>query len=73
MNAAQKEKRDQETHDKVIKIEAVLLGANGDEGFIGFLKEVAKSHYALKRNFWLLIGFLAGSGLLVGGINLFWQ
>ncbi|MCK5236285.1 MAG: hypothetical protein KAR06_04790 [Deltaproteobacteria bacterium] len=73
MNATQREKRDQDTHDKVVRIEAVLLGANGDDGLVGYVKETAQSHYKLKQHFWILIGLLVGSGLLVGGINLFWR
>ena len=71
MNAADKEKRDQDTHDLVRDIKAVLLGVNGDGGLVEDVKELSQSHYNLKRNFLLLVGILIGSGVLVGGVQLF--
>lgn len=55
-----------ETHDSIIRIETVL--GNGDDGLVGDVKRIAKSHYNLKRNFIILVSFLAGSGVLTGGI-----
>ena len=57
-----------ETRESQIKLNTVLLGANGDDGLVGEVKELSKSHYLLKRNFWMLIAFLIGSGVITGGI-----
>ncbi|OGN89803.1 MAG: hypothetical protein A2158_01685 [Chloroflexi bacterium RBG_13_46_14] len=58
------EKTIQETHDTVLEIKTVLLGKNGDEGMCGQLKDLIASHYTLKRNFWILVGILIGSGVI---------
>ena len=57
-----------DTHDIVIEIKTVLLGANGDCGLCGDVKQLSSSHYRLRKYFWTLIGFLVGSGILAGGI-----
>ena len=57
-----------ETHDSMIRIETVLLGSNGDNGLVGDVKRLAVSHFRLKKNFWVLTSFLAGSGVLGGSI-----
>ncbi len=57
-----------ETHDTVGKIKTVLVGLNGDEGLVGQVSEIGKSHYKLKRNFWMLVGFLVGSGVITGSV-----
>jgi len=62
------QKKIDETHDKVIEISIVLLGTNGDDGMCGDMKRITESHYKLKRNFWILVAFLAGSGVLGSGI-----
>ena len=54
------------THDRVIKLDTVLLGANSDRGLIGDFQEVQKSHYKLRQRFYILIGVLGGSGVLTG-------
>jgi hypothetical protein len=53
----------QATHDAVIRIEAKL-----NNGMTKKLDEMCESHYKLKRNFYLLMGFLGGSGILTGTI-----
>ena len=53
-----------ETHDCIIRLETVLLGTDGDNGLVGDVKLLAKSHFKLKKNFWILVAFLAGSGFL---------
>ena len=63
----EKQKLD-ETHDTVIELKTVLLGTNGDNGLVGDVKRIAKSHFRLKQNFWILVSFLIGSGILGGSI-----
>ena len=67
----------QEIHQTTIQQRTVLLGVPGtdDKGLVGEVKDVklkvnsvARSHGKLKRNFWLLVGALAGSGAIGGGI-----
>lgn len=65
----------QKTHDEVIKLKTVLLGANGDEGLIGEIKNIKTDvktlnnrQHRMSRNFWLLIGILVGSGILGTGV-----
>jgi len=67
----------QETHETVVQLSTVLLGVQGtaNGGLVKEVKDVkvsvnelAKSHSKLKRNFWVLIGILVGSGALGGGI-----
>ena len=67
-----KEERDilVKTHDKVIELTVILLGSRGDNGLIGDVKRLASSHSKLRRNFWLLVGVLIGSGIISAGI---WQ
>ena len=57
-----------ETHDTVIRVATVLLGTNGDNGLVGDVKRIGESHFKLKRNFWILVSFLAGSGVLGGSL-----
>ena len=57
-----------ETHTRVEKLATVLLGADGDEGLVGQVKDLADSHYKLKNRFWILVGVLIGSGVIGGGI-----
>ena len=58
------------THDKVIELTVILLGSRGDNGLIGDVKRLSSSHSKLRRNFWLLVGVLIGSGIISAGI---WQ
>jgi len=66
-----------DTHDTVMQISTVLLGVPGteDTGLVGEVKNnkdninvLGKSHGKLKRNFYILIAFLIGSGILGGSI-----
>jgi len=72
---ASEKKTLQETHDNGIKVKTVLLGVNGDDGLVGDVKRMCEKqvrqtseHNKLKRNFYLLVGILTGSGVLYGGI-----
>ena len=58
----------QDIYVRVEKLSTVLLGADGDEGLVGQVSEIAKSHYTLKNRFWILVGILIGSGIIGGGI-----
>ena len=60
----------QEIHETVTILKTVLLGVPGteDNGLVGKVDEVHRSHYRLKRNFYILIGVLVGSGILGTGI-----
>ena len=58
----------QETHNAVIKISTVLLGANGNPGLANKVDEVCQSHFKLRRDFWLLVGILIGTGTIAGTI-----
>ena len=49
-------------------IHTVLLGANGAEGLVEEVKSLAKGHGKLKRNFWMLVTFLIGSGIISGSV-----
>jgi len=66
-----------ETHKTVIQLSTVLLGVpgTGDKGIVGEVKDnrvaingIAKSHNKLKRNFWILVASLVGSGAIGSGI-----
>jgi len=67
----------QETHETVIQLNTVLLGVQGtaNGGLVKEVKDIkvnvsqlGRSVGKLKRNFWLLIGVLVGSGVLGSGI-----
>ena len=49
-------------------IHTVLLGANGAEGLVEEVKSIAKGYGKLKRNFWMLVGILVGSGVIGGSV-----
>lgn len=49
-------------------VRTVLLGANGAEGLVEEVKSLARGHGKLKRNFWILVGTLMGSGVIGGSI-----
>jgi len=57
-----------ETHDAVIELKTVLLGANGDDGLCGEVRHSTKRLNILERNFWLFAGVVVGTGVLGGGI-----
>ena len=61
----------EETHDTVIKIKTVLLGANGNEGLCGEVKSLSERHNRLAKTFWITFGGLIGSGLIALGIERF--
>lgn len=67
LNKDERKKLD-ETHSTVGQLKTLLVGMNGDEGLVGEVKEIGKSHYKLKRNFWMLIAFLIGSGIISGSV-----
>ena len=67
----------QETHDAVLELKTSMVGIPGTSngGLVKHVDDVEErvndlgsSHGKLKRNFWLLIGILIGSGVLGGGI-----
>ena len=67
----------QEVHDDVTQMKTVLLGVpnSADKGLVGELKDVKVSvidlnnrHRKLSQKFWVLIGCLAGSGILGTGL-----
>ncbi len=58
----------QETHDTVIELKVVLLGKNGDPGLCKKVEQITEDHYKLKRNFWILVGLLVGSGAIAGSV-----
>ena len=71
-----------ETHDTVVQIKTVLLGANGDEGLCGDFKALAKRHnedmittnvrhHKLAMRFWLALGLAIGSGIISVGLHYF--
>ena len=49
-------------------IHTVLLGADGAEGLVEEVKSIAKGYGKLKRNFWMLVGILVGSGVIGGSV-----
>lgn len=63
----------------LIEIHAALFGVDGQGGVCRDMEECRKdrkdlwiSHNSLRRNFWGLVAFLAGSGVLTGaGIAIF--
>lgn len=62
----------QEIHEAIVEIRVYIFGVRGtkNHGLAGNFEEVRKSHFKLKRNFWILIGVLAGSGVIGTSI---WQ
>ncbi len=54
----------------VIEIKTVLLGVpnSEDSGLVGDLKDLRTRHNKLSQKFWILVAFLAGSGVLGAGI-----
>ncbi|MDD5513446.1 MAG: hypothetical protein PHD09_06735 [Candidatus Omnitrophica bacterium] len=64
-----------DTHDTVIELRTILLGANGSPGLCKKVEkateelvEVHKNHSDLKRKFYILVAFMVGSGVLGTGI-----
>ena len=68
-------KKIDETHDTVIELKTVLLGANGDEGLVGDVHKViegieenTKKINKLRVIVYVLIGILSGLGVLDGAV-----
>jgi hypothetical protein len=55
-------------HSEIVTVKTVLLGIPGSEekGLCGEVKEVADSHYDLRKVVYTLIAFLSGAGILTG-------
>ncbi len=51
--------------DQIIT-KTVLLGVNGKDGLVDEVKSLAQGHGRLKKNFWILVGILLGSGVIGG-------
>ncbi len=66
MNEKERDRKINETHDVALQLKTVLLGANGDQGLVGDVKQIGQSHYKLRGQFRLLLGILVGSGVLTG-------
>ena len=67
----------QEMQPVLNTLHTVILGVPGTEekGLVGDVKEIkdsvaglSKSHGKLKRNFYILVGMLIGSGVITGGV-----
>lgn len=59
-----------ERDDLIKETHQALLGIKGteDKGLVGDFKNLSKSHYNLRRNFWYLVGVLTGLGIIGGGL-----
>jgi len=57
-----------ETYKTMIVLSTVLLGAADKPGLVDEVKTLNNRHRKLSRNFWILVSFLTGSGLLAGGM-----
>ena len=55
-----------EDEKKLTEVHTVLLGTDGSPGLAKRFEDLAKSHYKLKKYFWMLVGFLVGSGAIAG-------
>jgi len=67
LNKEEREKLDA-TYDLVKELKIILLGKNSDKGLMGDFLNVARSHWSLRRNFWILVAFLVGSGIIGGSL-----
>jgi hypothetical protein len=63
-----------EIDSRTIRIETVLLGVPGTQngGLCGQVEEHGRVLSTLKRNFWILVAFLTGSGVLGASIYGLW-
>lgn len=52
------------------EIFTVLLGVpdTDDRGLVGLVDYVVKDHNRLKKNFWMLVGILVGSGVIASSV-----
>lgn len=57
-----------EIREDQIVVHTVLLGANGAPGLVDEVKALASGYGKLKRNFYILVGTLIGSGVIGTGI-----
>ena len=64
-----------ETHDMVSQLKSVVVGMNGDDGLAGDLRRLHEQHddleirhNRLEAKVSRVIGILAGSGILAGGL-----
>lgn len=60
----------EETHETVIELKTVILGVPGTSngGLVKQVNEISKSNNRLRRNFWILVGLLIGSGIIGTGV-----
>jgi len=63
-----------EIHDKVTRMETVMLGVpdTDDAGICGEVKNLRKDMNHFKRNFWTLVGLLIVSGVIGVGALRYW-
>lgn len=57
--------------EDVTIIKTVLLGApgqGGDSGMVKSFNELSKEVGRLKRQFWMLVAFMIGNGMISGGV-----
>lgn len=59
-----------EIKEDVVEIKTVLLGVpdTEDTGVVGDVKDLKRKHSKLSQRVWILIAFLAGSGVLGAGV-----
>lgn len=57
---------DKSDHDMLVEIHTVLLGTDGEDGLCARFKALSEQVRYLDRRFWLLVGTLAGSGVIAG-------
>lgn len=59
----------QETHDAMLVLKTKLPYMSDDiRENKESIEKLGSSHGRLKRNFWLLVGVLVGSGIITGGV-----
>lgn len=54
-----------------IRLETIIVGATGDNGLIGQVKCLKRDQAAMRRNFWVLVTALAGSGVFTASFLTF--
>ena len=61
----------EEIYEKVTTLSIILLGvpATEDKGLCGEIKYLRRDVNRFKRNFWVLVGILVGSGVLVTSVT----
>ncbi len=53
---------------KLDEVHMVVFGTDGFDGLAGIIKEIANSHYSLKRRVYMFWAFLVGTGLVGSGV-----